>query len=516
MTTETAQIEAADTAARGGGGGTPLPEVSPLVEMLRVAAPTVAMMASYTLMTFTDKFLVSRLGPEPIYVGAQGNGGLISWVPISIVHGMLTIINTYVAQNLGAGKPERGPAYAWNGLWIACIYWLVVLVPYGFAMPWILKIAGVDAEQAAMAAEYGRILVFGSILTMATRSLGQFFFGMQQARVVMAAGIIANIFNVFIAAVFAYGNGPIADFSGSWLGIVMEPVVHAARGVAVALHIPRLGVAGSAWGTLLATVVEMLIPVAVFLSPSFNKKYHTRAAWRWSIGHVKDLIRLGWPGGAMFGNEMICWGYFMVHLVSKFGKEHATAGWIAHQYMSLSFMPAVGISVACTAVVGKYMGMGKPELAARRAWLGVRLAIGYMVTCGVLMVLFRSQLIAFFIDNQTPPESVDRVIALGSMFLIATAAFQAFDAVAMTLSGALRGAGDTLVPGVATLVLSWLVIVGAGTVLVEVLPERIRPMGGWIGAASYIILLATAMFVRFAGGKWKKNKILNESATAGH
>src|SRR5204863_7549748 len=127
----------------------------------------------------------------------------------------------------------------------------------------------------------------------------------------------------------------------------------------------------------------------------------TRSAWRWSWGHVKDLVRLGWPGGAMFGNEMICWGYFMVYLVSKFGKEHATAGWIAHQYMSLSFMPAVGISVACTAVVGKYMGMGKPELAARRAWLGVRIAVVYMVTCGILMVAFRGQLIRFFIDNDT-------------------------------------------------------------------------------------------------------------------
>lgn len=509
MTTKTAKPKAAATAAR-------VAEPSPLMEMLRVAAPTVAMMASYTMMTFTDKFLVSRLGPEPVYVGAQGNGGLISWVPISIVHGMLTIINTYVSQNLGAGKPERGPAYAWNGLWIACIYWLVVLVPFGFLMPWILKLAGVDSEQAAMAAEYGRILVFGSILTMATRSLGQFFFGMQKARVVMIAGIVANVFNVFAAAVLAYGNGPIADFSGSWLGAVMQPVVGAAHALSVALHVPRLGVAGSAWGTILATVVEMAIPTAVFLSKGFDAKYKTRSSWRWSFGHVKDLVRLGWPGGAMFGNEMICWGYFMVHLVSKFGKEHATAGWIAHQYMQLSFMPAVGISVACTAVVGKYMGMGKPELAARRAWLGLRIAIAYMITCGILMVVFRGQMIAFFIDAKTPPESVSRVIELGSMFLIATAAFQAFDATAMTLSGALRGAGDTLVPGVATLVLSWLVIVGAGTVLVEVLPDRIKPMGGWIGAASYIILLATILLVRFAGGRWKTNKVLKESSVAGH
>lgn len=486
------------------------------MEMLKVAAPTVAMMASYTLMTFTDKFLVSRLGPEPIYVGAQGNGGLLSWVPISIAHGMLTIINTYVAQNLGAGKPEKGPAYAWNGLWIAIIYWATILVPFGFALPFILRIAGVEPEQAAMAAQYGQILTFGSILTMGTRSLGQFFFGMQRAGVVMIAGIVANIFNLFAAATFAYGNGPIADFSGSWLGLIMQPMVHAAHWTATILHIPRMGVAGSAWGTLLATLVEMVIPVAVFLGPAFNAKYHTRAAWRWSWYHVRDLIKLGWPGGVMFGNEMVCWGYFMVHLVSKFGQEHATAGWITHQYMSLSFMPAVGISVACTAVVGKYMGMGRPDLATRRAWLGLRLALGYMITCGILMVAFREPMIRFFVDAATPPDAVERLVKLGAMFLIATAAFQAFDAVAMTLSGALRGAGDTVFPGIVTMVLAWGVIVGLGTILVEILPEPLRPMGGWIGAASYIMLLATFLLFRFARGRWKTNKVLADSATVGH
>src|ERR1043165_7404995 len=179
-------------------------------------------------------------------------------------------------------------------------------------------------------------------------------------------------------------------------------------------------------------------------------------------------------------------------------------------------MPAAGISVACTAVVGKYMGMGKPELAQRRAWLGLRLALGYMITCGILMVVFREPMIRFFVDAATPPDAVQRLVKLGSMFLIATAAFQAFDAVTMTLSGARRGAGDTVVPGIATVVLSWGVIVGGGTVLVAVLPENIRPLGGWIGAASYIMLLATFLLIRFVGGRWKKNKVLAESATVGH
>ncbi len=123
---------------------------------------------------------------------------------------------------------------------------------------------------------------------------------------------------------------------------------------------------GAAVGTVIGTAVEFAIPMAVFLSPAVNRRYRTRAAWRPSPAHLKDLLRIGWPGGLMFGNEMICWGIFMVYLVGMFGPEHSTAGWIAHQWMALSFMPAVGISVATTAIVAEIaVGAGVPRAAWR-------------------------------------------------------------------------------------------------------------------------------------------------------
>jgi len=447
--------------------------------MLAIAGPTVATMTSYTLMTFTDKWLVSRIGPEPIYVGAQGNGGLASWVPISIAHGTLTIINTYVSQNMGAGKPERGPAYAWNGLWLGLVFWLVVLVPYSFMLPSIFRFANIDAEQARLATQYGQILLWGAGVTMATRCMSQFFFGMHQAKVVMVGGVVANIFNLIVSYVLMFGS----------------------------FGLPKLGVAGSAIGTVLATMVEGAIPMWVFLGRKFNEKYCTRAQWRLSIPHCRELLKLGWPGGLMFGNEMVCWGFFMVYLVSGFGREHATAGWIAHQYMSLSFMPAVGLSVACTALVGKYQGMGRSDLAAHRAWLCVRAALIYMGLCGVVFIVFRGALVRVFIPGDADPTTTENLVRLGSMFLIATACFQLFDAGAMTISGALRGAGDTVVPGVFTVVASWTIIVGGGYALTHLFPN-LESLGAWIAAAAYIIILCIALLVRFLSGRWKTIKVV--------
>ncbi len=469
---------------------------SPLVELLRIAGPTVATMTSYTVMQFTDKWLVSRLGPE--FVGAQGNGGLAAWVPQSLAMGTLTVINTYVSQNMGAGRPERGPAYAWNGIYLA-LAWSVLLLMLPSQLPAIFRVAGVDANQAGLATTYGSVLLYGAALNMSTRALSQFFYGMHRAGVVMVAGVAANIINIFVSAVLVFGNGPMPEAFGAF--------GRAVSGVAGGLGIAPMGIVGSAYGTVIATGIELLIPLAVFLSPRMNAKYATRSAWRPSIPHLRDIVKTGWPAGLMFGNEMVCWGYFMVHLVSRFGEAHASAGWMAHQYMSLSFMPAVGLSVAATAIVGKYMGAKRPDIAEKRAWLAVSLAGVYMGLCGVLFVVFRRELIGFFIEDGTTPERAEELVRLGSMMLIATACFQLFDAGAMVLSGALRGAGDTVVPGVATVLASWVVIVGGGTALVTFVP-RWESLGAWGAAAVYIFVLCLILLARFMGGKWKSIRLL--------
>ena len=51
--------------------------------------------------------------------------------------------------------------------------------------------------------------------------------------------------------------------------------------------------------------------------------------------------------------------------------------------MHLSFMSAVGLSVAVTSLVGKYVGAGRPDLAVSRTRLGLALAVGYMTVCTV-------------------------------------------------------------------------------------------------------------------------------------
>jgi MATE family multidrug resistance protein len=154
------------------------------------------------------------------------------------------------------------------------------------------------------------------------------------------------------------------------------------------------------------------------------------------------------------------------------------------------------------------MGAGKPDIAAKRARIALVMTVIYMSACGVLMLAFRGPMIALFASGEhTAPHVTEQVIATGSAFMIAAAFFQAFDGIGIVFIGALRGAGDTFWPGLLTVVLSWVLIVGGGWGLVTFAPG-LGPLGPWIASTVYIVVMAGAMALRWRHGAWRTITVL--------
>lgn len=476
----------------------PLDERSALREMMKIALPAVVSMLSFSMMQFVDRLLVARLiGPEAL--AAAGNGGIASWVPASVMMGILGVINTYVSQNLGAGKPENGPKYAWAGLWMGLAVWAVVLVPYAVFFPAVFEamrsaagVPGVSAHVASMETIYGRTLLFGLILTLSARALGHYFYGMHRPWIVMISTLSGNLVNLGLSYALIRWSYMFPELGEEGMA--------------------RAGMRGAAIGTVVGAAVECMIPLSLFLSSKYHRLYRTRSSWKPAWGPIKDLLRLGWPGGLMFGNEMVCWWIFMGGFVASFDEgnpvaTHNPAGWIVHQYLMLSFMPAVGISIAATAMVGKCMGAGRADLAESRTWLAVKITMAYMGLCALCFVFFGPSMARVFMPAGVSPEQAERIIYLAKWMLILAATFQLFDGLAITVSGALRGAGDTVIPGIATVFFSWGFIVGGGWLAVNYLPQ-LSSFGPWVAASLYIIALSLFFFWRFRAGHWKKMKVL--------
>ena len=493
---------------------------SALKEMLKIAIPSVATMTSYTIMAFVDKFMVKDIGEDPVYISAQSNGSMFVWMFMAYILGMNGVINSFVSQNLGANKPERGAAYVWNGLWIGLIYFVLLMVPMYWILPGLFSSPGMfgkDPQLAMLSTEYAQIVLMGGVFVIAARSLHHYFYGMHRANVVLVSAVVGNITNLVVNLLLIFGSDGMPIPEG-WLGsYVVGPISEPIAWVASLLGIEAMGIKGAAIGTVLGSAAEFVIPFILFVSPKYARMFSTRKAWKTSAGCFKDLFKIGAAPGFMFLNEMACWTILMVWLVPRGGEAvgddpvlHNTVGWIALQYMHLSFMPAVGISIATQAMVGKAMGMKRPDIAVARTMLALKITVGYMGLCALCFMLFREQLISVFINEGTSAEERIRLIEIGVVIMIAAAVFQIFDAVAITFTGALRGAGDTVWPGVATIVLSWVCIPGVGWLFIKTMPG-LGSIGPWIGASLYIIGLGIALGWRFKGGKWKTMSLVDMS-----
>ena len=459
-------------------------------EVWRQAWPTVVSMTSYTVMGFVDALMVARLGPTEF--AAQGNGGIWSFLPISLVFGVLTVVNTFVAQNVGAGRGTETARYGWAGLWLGVFAWLFLLLPWAFLLPLLFRLSGHHPELVDMEVEYAWILLLGGVVLLGGKGMSHWFFGYQRPRVITVAALAANGVNIVANYVLVFGEEGLP----AW-GLPGIP------------GMPALGLPGAAIGTVIGTMVELLIPLAVFLGPRLAAETGSRQVWRPDFRAIRDLLRIGWPAAVQFGNEMACWTIFTTVLIGSFGTDHMSAGWAVIRYMHLSFMPAVGFSVATTSLVGKWIGAGRPDIAISRVRIALTLAVGYMTVCAIVFLTARASLVSVFIDDTVDAETAARIIAIGSGMLIWAALFQTMDAVGIVYTGALRGAGDTVWPGITTAVLSWTLLVGLGWFLVVRFPE-LSSQGPWIAATSYIVLFGGVMAFRFERGGWRKIDLLGD------
>ncbi len=471
-------------------------------EVWSLAWPTILTMTSFTVMQFTDRLMVGQVGK--IEIAAQGNAGTWSFAAIATIMGIVTVVNTFVSQHLGAEEPRKGAKYPWNAGWMALCCWVAIIVPFIFIVPHIfqhINPGAADEKLVSLESMYATYMLVGSLFLLVGRGFIQYFLGMHMPKIITGSTVIANIVNVVANYVLIFGENGI------------DGVLPGIPGT------PALGLKGAAIATVIGMFMETIIPFLLFVGPKFHAKYGTRNNWKPSIKVVKNIFKIGWPGSIQWGNEIICWAIFMTVYVGHFGTNDMAAGWIALAFLQLSFMPAVGINVAINSIVGKYIGANTPDIAVSRARVGVAIAVVYMTVCATIFVLFRVELIEMFISSgQYTLEDKKEIIRLGANMLIVVALFQTADALGIVYTGALRGAGDTVFPGIVTAIYSWVFIVGGGWIAITFFPQT-GSVGPWIAAATYIVLISVTMAIRFERGSWRSidligNKEKKEAARA--
>jgi multidrug resistance protein, MATE family len=266
--------------------------------------------------------------------------------------------------------------------------------------------------------------------------------------------------------------------------------------------LPAMGVAGAAWATNIAVGIELA--VLAVMAGWTSGRHLGILAWQPRLREMGTLVRVGVPSGGQFVADILAWTLFMSLIMGVYGTKAMAANTFVFRFWQMSFMPAIGLSAAVTALVGRYIGMKRPDVAEARADLGFRVSAVYMLSCGAFFFVMRHRLIGMFTDD---PE----ILRIGAMVLVFAAIYQFFDAMYIIYNGALRGAGDTLVPALAVLVLCWAITVGGGYAVARLHPEW-GPGGPWVMATIYGVLLGIFMLVRFKRGRWRSIRLEGSGA----
>src|SRR5215207_3996290 len=127
----------------------------PIVELLVLAAPTVAQMASYTLMQFTDRYMLARVGD--LEAAAAGTAGITFFAVIGFGFGVLLVVNTLVSQSFGRKDLAATGQYLWQGMWFAIVFGVLTMLLYPSAQDLFLAM-GHEPRMATLEAQYLRVV----------------------------------------------------------------------------------------------------------------------------------------------------------------------------------------------------------------------------------------------------------------------------------------------------------------------------------------------------------------------
>ncbi len=265
----------------------------------------------------------------------------------------------------------------------------------------------------------------------------------------------------------------------------------------------NMGVAGVAWATIIAQVVSSILCYVKLVKMKeyydFNYKHLIPKS-----GFIKTLVKLGLPAGltqAIFSSAML----IVQSLTNQFGEALIAANIIVMRVDGFAMMPNFSFGTALTTYAGQNIGANKIDRVRKGAKQGALMAVLCSASITLVILLFGKYLMGMFTDT---PELIEKsqyimkILAVGYVCVAAT----------QSLSGIMRGAGDTMTPMWISLITTVIIRVPLAYGISYATASETLPVGvfecipvsllcSWVIGA-----LLTIIFYKF--GKWHK-KALN-------
>lgn len=278
--------------------------------------------------------MLGRVGA--VAIGAVGLGRRITMLIWGFFAAIGTGTTVMVARSVGAKDRAQAGRYAEQAFFLALgLVLSISIVTFLFAREILILLYNTSGELLEVGTDYLRIAIWGVPFMAIMQITGAIMRGAGNTKVPMQVASTINIVNVIFSYILIFGN----------------------------LGFKPMGVIGAAWASNIAQAVGALLALYIMLYRQDNLVFKLKGV-RINGADVRRLLGIGLPTAAE--NLLMQLGQIMLTgLVVSFGNIALAAHQQGLTAESLSYMPAVGFSVAATAFVGQSMGAGSTKLAER-------------------------------------------------------------------------------------------------------------------------------------------------------
>jgi putative MATE family efflux protein len=398
-----------------------------LSTLVKLSAPNLVALCSSAVITIAETAYVGRLGIAAL-------AGVTLVFPIIMLMQMMSAgamggtISGAISRALGAGDPERAKALAFNaiviglcaGLGFASLVWLLGPLAY--------RALGASADALANAIIYSNIAALGILGLWLTNTLASIARGggtmTAPAIILLGAGVL----QISVGGALAFGFGPL----------------------------PRLGIAGVAWGQVIAFALSALAMFALLNWPQARVPLKLSPRL-FAAAHSAAMLRTG-ALASLSPIQSVATVLALTALVARFGPD-ALAGYGVGTRLEFLLIPvAFSIGVGSVPMVGAAIGAGNIERARRVAWTGSALAFGVLAVFAAFVM--------------TAPDLWGRIFVTDAAVLDVTRAYLRiaslgfpFFGLALCLYFAAQGAGKVAGPIAAQTLRLAIIIAGAAAIV---------------------------------------------------
>ncbi|MFI8947787.1 MATE family efflux transporter [Streptomyces sp. NPDC053750] len=421
-------------------------------EIIALAVPAFGALVAEPLFVMADSAIVGHLGTAQL--AGLGIASALLTTAVSIFVFLAYATTAAVSRRVGAGDLQSAIRQGMDGIWLALLLGAAVIAVVLPTAPSLVELFGASDTAAPYAITYLRISALGIPAMLVVLASTGVLRGLQNTRTPLYVAIAGFVANALLNLGLVYG----AD----------------------------LGIAGSAWGTVIAQCGM----AAVYLWVVVRGARRHGASLRPDVAGIRASAQAGVP---LLVRTLSLRAILMIAtaVAARLGDADIAAHQIILSLWSLLAFALDAIAIAGQAIIGRYLGAGDAQGARAACRRMVEWGIAVGVVLGVLVVLSRPAFLPLFTSDSTVKDA-----ALPALVIVAVS--QPICGVVFVLDGVLMGAGDG--PYLAWAMLLTLAVFTPAALLVPTLGGGLTAL--WAAMTLMMAMRMVTLWVRTRSGRW--------------